>query len=519
MSKKRWALLSVANKQGIVEFAQHLTEVGFDLLATGKTAQLLQDAKLTVTEVSTLTGFPEILDGRVKTLHPVIHAGILARGEQDRALLESLKIDFIELVAVNLYPFKETIAKPNCTLAQAIEEIDIGGPTLLRAAAKNAARVTVVCDPNDYAAIANEFKNRNNTSEKVRRELAAKVFTHTAQYDAAISNYLTSQIENKSGAFPDNLTMQWHKVYSLRYGENPQQNAAFYAPQDSQFGLAEAVLLQGKELSFNNLADASAALECVKQFEADAACVIVKHGNPCGVALGSDIASAYDRAFAADTSSAFGGIIALNKCLDEELAAKILRNQFVEVIVAPEVSNQALAILKIKPALRVVVIPNWDKLSDDKLELRSVIGGVLLQERDNAEMDLSDLKCVTEKKPTESELADLHFAWNVVKMVKSNAIVCVKDKQTIGIGAGQTSRVSSVQIALEKAKAGGFTLQNSVIASDAFFPFADSIILLAQAGVTAIIQPGGSIRDEEVIRCANEHGISMVFTGVRHFRH
>ena len=520
----RWALLSAANKQGIVEVAQELVEVGFNLLATGKTAQMLQEAKLPVTEVSTFTGFPEILDGRVKTLHPKIHAGILARGEQDAQILNELAIDLIELVIVNLYPFKETISKPGCTLTQAIEEIDIGGPTLLRAAAKNAARVTVMCDPKDYNRVVAEYKKQNHTTELLRRELAAKVFAHTAKYDATISAYLAQQLLDTeeippTELFPEILSPTLQKIQPLRYGENPQQKAAFYAESGNYFGLAAAKLLQGKELSFNNLADASAALECVKQFEKENACIIVKHGNPCGVALAENNLFAYERAYAADATSAFGGIIAFNKVIDEQTAAKILQNQFVEVIVAPEISAKAQEIFKAKPALRIVTIPQWDKLSQKEFELRSIIGGILVQERDEVVITDQQLECVTIKQPTAQELSDLKFAWKVVKIVKSNAIVCAKNNQTIGIGAGQTSRVNSVQIALEKANAAGFALQGSVVASDAFFPFADSIALLAQAGVTAIIQPGGSVRDKDVIVATNEQGISMLFTSMRHFRH
>lgn len=518
----RWALLSVANKENILELAQALQEMNFDLLATGNTALRLREAGLMVTEVSSLTGFPEILGGRVKTLHPTIHAGILARDENDAQVIKQLGIDLIELVVVNLYPFKETISKPHCTLTQAIEEIDIGGPTLLRAAAKNAARVTVVCDPKDYARVLEEYKTANTTSEELRRELATKVFMHTASYDATIAHYLERfQESNSNISFPEILIPTWKKVQSLRYGENPQQQAAFYAESNHQYGLSAAKLIQGKELSFNNLADASAALECVKSYSSTKSiiCAIVKHANPCGVALAKDAESAYERAYAADSSSAFGGVIAFNTLLDEELASKILKNQFVEVIVAPNVSPAAQEIFKTKPALRIVVIPKWDELLNSQYEFRSVIGGVLIQECDKGVLDKATLHCVTTKQPTTEEFSDLYFAWNMVKVVKSNAIVCVKDKQTIGIGAGQTSRVNSVQIALDKAKSSGFSVKGSVIASDAFFPFADSIALLAQAGVSAIIQPGGSIRDQEVIDAANNHGISMLFTGMRHFRH
>lgn len=517
----RWALLSVANKENILELAQALAELNFDLLATGNTALRLREAGLGVTEVSTLTGFPEILGGRVKTLHPTIHAGILARDENDAQVIKQLGIDLIELVVVNLYPFKETISRPNTTFAQAVEEIDIGGPTLLRAAAKNAVRVTVVCDPKDYSRVIEEYKTSNTTCEVLRRELAAKVFAHTANYDATIAQYLEQSRHALEDTFAELLTPSLEKVQSLRYGENPQQKAAFYAEKEHRYGLSAAKLMQGKELSFNNLADASAALECVKLYSPskNIACAIIKHANPCGVALAQDSESAYERAYAADSSSAFGGVIAFNTIVDEKLASKILKNQFVEVIVAPTISSAAQEIFKTKPALRVVVIPKWDELSNSNYEFRSVIGGILIQECDKAVLDKSSLRCVTSKQPTAEELDDLLFAWDIVKIVKSNAIVCVKDQQTIGIGAGQTSRVNSVQIALDKAKSAGFALQSSVIASDAFFPFADSITLLAQAGVSAIIQPGGSIRDPEVIDCANAHGISMLFTGIRHFRH
>lgn len=519
MYKKKWALLSVADKTGIVAFGKALVSLGFDLLATGKTAQMLAQADLNVTEVSELTAFPEILDGRVKTLHPTIHAGILARGAQDASLLAELGIEFIDLVVVNLYPFVQTIQKPGCTLSQAIEEIDIGGPTLLRAAAKNAARVTVVCDPADYAWVLAHYQKHHEIPQEVRHALATKVFGHTATYDSAIFTYLSEQESQEAPAFPDKLIFSLEKVSALRYGENPQQQAAFYAKAHEHFGLSNAPLLQGKALSFNNIADASAALECVMQFEEDKACVIVKHGNPCGVALASSAEQAYERAFASDATSAFGGIIAQNTPLDEKVASKIIHNQFVEVIVAPEVSPSALEVLKQKPALRVVVVPHWEQLQKQRFELRSVLGGVLIQERDIATLNKEKLVYATQKHPTAEQLDDLIFAWKIVKMVKSNAIVCVKDKQTIGIGAGQTSRVNSAQIAMEKALAAGFDLVGSVVASDAFFPFADSIELFAKAGVGAIIQPGGSVRDPEVIACADKHGLAMVLTQIRHFRH
>jgi len=518
------ALLSVSDKTGLADFARGLAAQGISLLSTGGTAKHLRDSGLTVVDVSDYTGFPEIMNGRVKTLHPKIHGGLLARHGIDDAVLAEHGINTIELVVVNLYPFKNVIAREDTTMDVAIENIDIGGPTMLRASAKNHSAVGVVVDPTDYTNILNELKaTQCQLSDDTRYRLACKTFAHTASYDAAISNYLNLHDEDGThDVFPDEYTYQFTKAMDLRYGENPHQRAAFYTMgADKGANIATAKMLQGRALSYNNIADADTALETVKAFK-DPACVIVKHANPCGVAVAKDILHAYQSAFICDSTSAFGGIIAINRELSQDLAEVILAKQFVEVIIAPSVAQAALNVLKTKKNIRVLATGDW---SDESNTARSghvgkrVHGGILLQEWDQHEVTQEQLKIVSEREPTQNELRDLHFAWKVAKFVKSNAIVYAKNEETIGIGAGQMSRVDSARIAILKAQDAGLEIQGSAMASDAFFPFRDSIDNAAKAGVSAIIQPGGSIRDEEVIAAANEHGMAMVFTGIRHFRH
>ena len=518
------ALLSVSDKTGLADFARGLAAQGITLLSTGGTAKHLRDSGLAVKDVSEHTGFPEIMNGRVKTLHPKIHGGLLARHGVDDAVLAEHGIDTIELLVVNLYPFKQVIAKPDTTMDVAIENIDIGGPTMLRAAAKNHASVGVLVDPTDYPDILNELKaTHKKLSDDTRYRLACKTFAHTASYDAAISNYLNLHDQDGThDVFPDEYTYQFSKIMDLRYGENPHQRAAFYSmASDSGASIATAKMLQGRALSYNNIADADTALETVKSFS-DPACVIVKHANPCGVAVANNILTAYQSAFICDSTSAFGGIIAINRNFTAELAELILAKQFVEVIIAPSVDEEALEILKSKKNIRVLATGDW---STESTEGRTghvgkrIHGGILLQDWDTHEVSQSELKVVSERAPSETELRDLHFAWKVAKFVKSNAIVYAKNQETIGIGAGQMSRVDSARIAILKAQDADLEIQGSAMASDAFFPFRDSIDNAAKAGVTAIIQPGGSIRDEEVIAAANEHGMAMVFTGIRHFRH
>jgi len=516
---KARALISVSDKTGVVEFAKALRELGFSILSTGGTAKLLQGAALPVTEVADYTGFPEMLDGRVKTLHPKVHGGILARRDspEHMSAIERAGIGTIDLVVVNLYPFAQTVAKPQCTLDEAIENIDIGGPTMVRAAAKNYAHVAVVTDPVDYGNLLHELRNTGTTSLETRFALARKAFSHTAAYDGAISNYLTARDAsgNKLG-FPDQINFSHLKVQELRYGENPHQQAAFYRDLQPVAGsLSTYRQLQGKELSYNNLADADAAWECVKTFD-QTACAIVKHANPCGVAVASSAAQAYQRAFATDPTSAFGGIIAFNREVDEPCAQAVTQ-QFLEVLVAPAFSTGAQKMLAGKANVRVLEIPLhrdaniWDT--------KRLGGGLLVQTPDAKNVTAQELKLVTRARPTSAQMEDLLFAWRVAKFVKSNAIVFCKDGRTVGVGAGQMSRVDSARIAAIKAENAGLTLANSVVASDAFFPFRDGVDVVAKAGAAAIIQPGGSMRDEEVIGAANEYGIAMVFTGVRHFRH
>ena len=516
----RQALISVSDKNGVIAFAQGLARFGVKLLSTGGTAKLLADAGLAVTEVSSYTGFPEMLDGRVKTLHPRIHAGILARRDSPEhlAAIRDAGIEPIDLIAVNLYPFGQTVARPGCTLEEAIENIDIGGPTMLRAAAKNWGGVAVVVDALDYPAILDEMRaNGGGIGAPTRFALAKKVFTHTAAYDGAISNYLTGlDSEARRMPFPASLTLQFHKLQDMRYGENPHQGAAFYRDAiPLPGGIAEYRQIQGKELSYNNIADADAAWECVKTFD-ETACVIIKHANPCGVAVGKTLKEAYDRAFATDPVSAFGGIIAFNRTLDGA-AAEVVSKQFVEVVIAPQISAQARNLLSSKTNVRVLEVPMGTGLAP--FELKRVGGGMLIQSPDSRNIAASDLRVVTKLKPAEAQLADLLFAWRVAKFVKSNAIVFCADGRTLGVGAGQMSRVDSARIAAVKAANAGLSLAGSVVASDAFFPFRDGVDVVAQAGAKAVIQPGGSMRDDEVIAAANELGIAMVFTGVRHFRH
>lgn len=510
------ALLSVSDKTNIVEFATKLHQLNFKLLSTGGTAKLLRAHHIPVTEVSEYTGFPEIMDGRVKTLHPKIHGGLLARPGQDDAVLKQHEITSIDLLVINLYPFAQTIANPQCTLEDAIENIDIGGPAMLRAGAKNYNAVTVIVDPVDYEMILQEIQNNGNTSLTTRFNLAKKVFAHTAQYDGTIANYLNTIDQTSEELFPSVYTVQFNKKQQLRYGENPHQLAALYTENNSP-GIATAEQLQGKELSYNNIADADAAWECVNYFTAPT-CVIVKHANPCGVATDKNILEAYRKAYATDPVSAFGGIIAFNQKCNAETVQAILSQQFVEVLLAPAFDPEALALLQQKTAIRVLHCPAIN-LSPSIWDFKRISGGFLIQTHDSAILTENNLRVVTEKKPTAQELQDLQFAWKVAKFVKSNAIVFAKNNATIGIGAGQMSRVDSVLIGTQKALRFGHKVTGSVMASDAFFPFRDSVDQAAEAGITAIIQPGGSIRDAEVIAAANSANISMIFTGIRHFRH
>ena len=519
------ALISVSDKRGVVEFARALAVLGVKLLSTGGTAKMLRDAGLAVTDVSDYTGFPEMLDGRVKTLHPKVHGGILGR----RDLTEHLKtmdahgIPPIDLVVVNLYPFQQTVARKDCTLDDAIENIDIGGPAMVRAAAKNhgneAGGVGVVTDPEDYETIIAELRAGGVAlSYKTRFALAKKAFTHTARYDSAIANWLTSLDDgNRPGPFPDRLQLAFDKVDTMRYGENPHQSAAFYRePVAAPGSIANYAQLQGKELSYNNIADADAAWECVKAFEGAVACVIVKHANPCGVAIGGNAEEAYRKAFKTDPTSAFGGIIAFNCALDKA-TAEAVAGQFAEVIIAPEITEGARQVFAAKQNLRVLVVPLGR--AENAYDYKRVGGGLLVQTADQARIGPADIKVVTRRAPGEEELRDLLFAWKVAKYVKSNAIVYCKDHMTVGVGAGQMSRVDSARIAAIKAENNGLTVAGSVVASDAFFPFRDGLDVLAKAGATAVIQPGGSVRDAEVIAAADEQNVAMVFTGFRHFRH
>ena len=516
----RRALLSVSDKTGIVEFARELKERGIELLSTGGTAKLLIRHGVAVKEVADHTGFPEIMGGRVKTLHPKIHGGLLGRRGVDEEVMRDHGIEPIDLLAVNLYPFAATVARANCTYDAAVENIDIGGPAMVRAAAKNHASVTVVVDPTDYRSLLDELAaNQGATRVIVRQKLAAKAFAHTAQYDAMVSAYFTGVIGGETPTFPDDLNLSFRKHLDLRYGENPHQQAAFYKdPRGIGASVTAAVQIQGKELSYNNIADSDTALECVRQFEAPA-CVIVKHANPCGVASADDITAAYQRAYRTDPTSAFGGIIAFNRELDASTTAAILERQFVEVILAPGIASAARALLASKDNVRVLDVGDLSAPIAQLLEYKSVAGGLLVQTRDDGGIQAQDLRVVTKRHPTREELDDLLFAWRIAKYVKSNAIVCVKDKATIGIGAGQMSRVVSSKIAAMKAKDEGLSMEAAALASDAFFPFRDGLDVAAQFGIKSVIQPGGSKRDADVIAAADEHGIAMVFTGMRHFRH
>jgi phosphoribosylaminoimidazolecarboxamide formyltransferase/IMP cyclohydrolase len=517
--KVRRALISVSDKTGIVEFASELASLGVELLSTGGTFRLLQQNGLAVTEVAEYTGFPEMMDGRVKTLHPKIHGGILARRGQDDAVMAEHGIDPIDMVVVNLYPFEATVARPDCTLEDAVENIDIGGPTMVRAAAKNHQHVTIVVNASDYSAVVTELRdNEGATRLETRFDLAIKAYEHTAAYDGAIANYFGRRVPGGSEDFPRTFNTQLHKVQEMRYGENPHQKAAFYVEKDpAEAGIATARQIQGKELSYNNVADTDAALECVKNFD-EPACVIVKHANPCGVAIAADIGAAYDLAFATDPESAFGGIIAFNRELDGSTAAAICERQFVEVIIAPSVSADAAAAVAEKKNVRLLECGSWDAPLA-ALDYKRVNGGLLVQDRDLGMVGLDDLRVVSKVQPSEQQLQDLLFAWKVAKFVKSNAIVYASNGQTVGVGAGQMSRVNSARIAAIKAEHAGLEVRGSVMASDAFFPFRDGIDSAGERGIAAVIQPGGSIRDEEVIAAADEHGMAMVFTGMRHFRH
>jgi len=522
MQKIQRALISVSDKTGIVEFAQELTAFGIEILSTGGTARLLADAAIPVIEVSDYTGFPEMMDGRVKTLHPKVHGGILARRGLDEAVMAENAIAPIDMVVVNLYPFEKTVASADCDLSMAIENIDIGGPTMLRAAAKNHASVTVLVDSADYATVLSELRQHNGAVTDVTRfDLAVKTFEHTARYDGAIANYLGGISPGGEHApFPRTLNLQFQQAQTMRYGENPHQRAAFYVEQGPvDASVATARQLQGKELSYNNVADTDAALECIKSFTEGPACVIVKHANPCGVALGANLLEAYDRAFKTDPTSAFGGIIAFNRSLDAATAQTIIERQFVEVIIAPSVESEAHPILATKKNVRVLECGAWSDEPVVGLDFKRVNGGLLVQDRDLGRVTEADLKVVTRRAPTMEETRDLLFAWRVGKFVKSNAIVYCKGGMTIGVGAGQMSRVYSARIAALKAADEGLEVRGSVMASDAFFPFRDGIDQAAGAGIVAVIQPGGSVRDDEVIAAADEHGMAMVFTGMRHFRH
>ena len=518
------ALLSVSDKTGLIDFARALAEAGVELLSTGGTARAIREAGLDVTEVAEFTGFPEMLDGRVKTLHPKVHAGILAVRDDPAhaATMEAHGLGYIDLVCVNLYPFVQTVAKPH-TLEEAIENIDIGGPAMVRSSAKNYRYVAIVTDPGDYPALIEEMAgNQGTLSDATRFDLAKKAFTHTAQYDGHISNYLTAlNATGERESFGSSLTLQFSRAQTCRYGENPHQNGAFYVEAGAPAGtISSSRQIQGKELSYNNLADTDAALECVKSFGAGAdtmaACVIVKHANPCGVAYGASLLEAYDRAYQTDPESAFGGIIAFNGRLDGATAQAIVERQFVEVIIAPEVSPEASAAVAAKKNVRLLECGSWNNVVA-QMDMKRVAGGLLVQDADT--LLHGELKVVTLRAPTAKEMEDLLFAWRVAKFVKSNAIVYAKDRRTIGVGAGQMSRINSARIAAIKAEQAGLVVDGSVMASDAFFPFRDGLDNAAAAGITAVIQPGGSMRDAEVIAAADEQGIAMVFTGVRHFRH
>tara|TARA_R110001583_G_scaffold18760_2_gene74303 strand:- start:119 stop:1732 length:1614 start_codon:yes stop_codon:yes gene_type:complete len=528
------ALLSVSDKAGIVDFARRLSEKGVDLLSTGGTAKLLAENGIPVTEVSDYTGHPEIMDGRVKTLHPKVHGGILARRGIDEAVMIENNISAIDMVVVNLYPFANAVSDENCTLENAIENIDIGGPTMVRAAAKNHKDVTIVVNASDYDRVISEMDSNNDSlTYKTRFDLAIAAYEHTASYDGMIANYFGKMLPaygekeskasfdslaNEKTKFPRTFNSQFIKKQDLRYGENSHQDAAFYVEANpEEASVSTATQLQGKALSYNNIADTDAALECVKEFN-EPACVIVKHANPCGVAIGNDILAAYEGAYKTDPTSAFGGIIAFNRELDADTAEAIVSRQFVEVIIAPKVSDAAAQIVAAKPNLRLLECGQWESKTTG-LNLKRVNGGLLVQDTDHGSVTSDDLKVVTKRQPSDEEMRDLQFCWKVAKYVKSNAIVYVKNSATIGVGAGQMSRVYSAKVAGIKAADENLEVKGSVMASDAFFPFRDGLDAAAAAGITAVIQPGGSMRDDEVIAAADEHNIAMVFTNMRHFRH
>ena len=515
----RRALISVSDKSGIVDFAAQLQKAGVEILSTGGTYRLLKENNVDVIEVSEYTGFPEMMDGRVKTLHPKVHGGILARRGTDDQVMQANDISAIDLVVVNLYPFESTVANPDCTLADAIENIDIGGPTMVRAAAKNHNDVTIVVNASDYQRVISEMQqNDGATTYDTRFDLAIKAYEHTAAYDGAIANYFGQKVGNGEDNFPRTFNTQFIKAQTMRYGENPHQQSAFYVEKNpADISIATATQLQGKELSYNNIADTDAALETVKLFS-EPSCVIVKHANPCGVASADTILTAYQRAFETDPESAFGGIIAFNRELDEATAEAICDKQFVEVIIAPGASDAAQQAVAKKKNVRLLVCGEWSD-NTPALDYKRVNGGLLLQQRDLGMIGENELTVVTKRKPTAAEIEDLLFSWKVAKMVKSNAIIYGKDKQTIGVGAGQMSRVNSARIAAIKAEHAGLSVTGSCMASDAFFPFRDGIDNAAGVGISCVIQPGGSMRDEEVIAAADEHGMAMVFTGMRHFRH
>ena len=521
LKKVSRALISVSDKNGIVDFARALNALGVELLSTGGTFRLLQENNIAVTEVSDYTGFPEMMDGRVKTLHPKVHGGILGRRGTDDAVMAEHAIKPIDMVIVNLYPFAATVADPNCTLPNAIENIDIGGPTMVRSAAKNHKDVAIVVNSSDYATVLEEMQaNEGQLDYSTRYALMVKAFEHTAGYDGMIANHFGARdTDNNERDFSDTFNVQYFKTQEMRYGENPHQKAAFYTEANpTEASVATAKQLQGKELSFNNIADTDAALECVKQFDKPA-CVIVKHANPCGVSVGVDIGTAYNLAFATDPESAFGGIIAFNRELDAKTAEAICEKQFVEVIIAPAVSADALAVVATKKNVRLLECGTWGNQRPQDFDYKRVNGGLLIQDRDNGTIIEQDLKVVSKRVPTDTEMTDMLFAWKVAKMVKSNAIIYAKNNQTIGVGAGQMSRINSARIAGIKAEHAGLEVVGAVMASDAFFPFRDGIDNAGKAGISCIIQPGGSMRDDEVIAAANEHSMAMVFTGMRHFRH
>ena len=507
------ALISVSDKSGVVEFAQQLRSLGWEIIATGGTMKLLSDSGVEVINISDVTGFPEICDGRVKTLHPKVHGGLLARRDDESHLqaLRDNQIEFIDMVCVNLYPFRQTIAKPDVTMEDAIENIDIGGPSMLRSAAKNYKDVTVVCDPADYAQIIEEIKATGNTTVQTRLQLSAKAYTHTAEYDSMIATYM-----RKAAGLNEKLFLEFDLVQGLRYGENPHQNAKFYrSAETGSYSLANAKQLNGKELSYNNIQDANAALCIAREFD-EPFCVGLKHMNPCGAAIGTDVVDAWTKAYEADKVSIFGGIVAVNREVTRE-AAELMKPIFLEIIMAPSFSEGALEVLCTKKNLRLLQV---DMTKDDNVvnQYVSVNGGLLVQDLDKKTIEVTADMCVTENKPTPEQVVDLNFGWRIVKHVKSNAIVVVKDGKTVGVGAGQMNRVGSAEIALKQAQAAGIT-EGLILASDGFFPFDDTVTLAAQYGVTAIVQPGGSVRDEDSIKKANECGITMVCTGMRHFKH